>query len=86
LKLPRIVIELIFMSQTMQIYKATNAFYLLFCVAAHTTQTADDIICVSHVHPTRPASLVLRSLVLLFGFVWNIFYVVMFIFLYFHKY
>jgi hypothetical protein len=50
-------------------------------VAAHTTQTADDNSCVSHVHPTRPASLVLRSLVFLFGFVWNIFYVVMLIFL-----
>jgi hypothetical protein len=69
----------------MQIYKTTNAFYLLFYVAAHTTQTADDISCVDHVHPTRPTSLVLRSLVFLFGFVWNIFYV-MLIFLYFHKY
>jgi hypothetical protein len=84
--LPRFVIELIFMSQAMQIYKPTNAFYLLFYVAALTTQTADDISCVAHVHPTRPASLVLRSLVLLFGFVWNIFYVAMLIFLYFHKY
>jgi hypothetical protein len=65
--LTRIVIELIFMSQAMQIYKTTNAFYLLFCVAAHTTQTADDVSCVAHVHPTRPASLVLRSLVF---FVW----------------
>ena len=35
MKLPRIVIELIFMSQAMQIYKTTNAFYLLFYVAAH---------------------------------------------------
>ena len=70
----------------MQIYKTTNAFYLLFCVAAHTTQTADDISCVDHVYPTRPASLVLRSLVFLFGFVCNIFYFVMLIFLYFHKY
>jgi hypothetical protein len=86
LKLPCIVTELIFMSQAMQIYKTTNAFYLLFYVAAHTTQTADDISCVVHVHPTRPASLVLRSLVFLFGFVWNIFYVVMLIFFYFHKY
>jgi hypothetical protein len=51
------------MSQAMQIYKTTNAFYLLFYVAAHSTQTADDISCVVHVHPTRPASLVLRSLV-----------------------
>jgi hypothetical protein len=66
--LPRIVIELIFMSQAMQIYKTTNAFYLLFYVAAHTTQTADDISCVAHVHPTGPASLVLRSLVFLFVF------------------
>jgi hypothetical protein len=65
----------------MQIYKTTNVFYLLFYVAAHTTQTADDISCVAHVHPTTPA-----SLVILFGFVWNIFYVVMLIFLYFHKY
>jgi hypothetical protein len=70
----------------MQISKTTNAFYLLFYVAAHTTQTADDISCVAHVHPTRPASLVLRSLVFLLGCVWNIFYVVMLIFLYFHKY
>jgi hypothetical protein len=84
--LPRVVIELIFMSQTMQIYKTTNAFYLLFYVAAHTTQTADDISCVAHVYPTRAAGLVLRSLVFLFGFVWNVFYVVMHIFLYFHKY
>jgi hypothetical protein len=70
----------------MQIYETTNALYLLFYVTAHTTQTADHISCVAHVHPTRPASLVLRSLVLLFGFVWNVFYVVMLIFLYFHKY
>jgi hypothetical protein len=70
----------------MQIYKTTNAFYLLFYVAAHTTQTAEDISCVADVHPTTSASLLLRSLVLLFGFVWNIFYVVMLIFLYFHKY
>jgi hypothetical protein len=49
----------------MQIYKTTNAFYLLFYEAAHTTQTADDISCVAYVHPTRPASLVLRSLVFL---------------------
>jgi hypothetical protein len=73
LKLPRFVIELIFMSQAMQIYKTTNTVYLLFYVAAHTTHTADDISCVAYVHPTRPASLVLRSLVLLFGFVWNCF-------------
>jgi hypothetical protein len=66
--MPRIVIELIFMSQAMQIYKTTNALYLLFYVAAHTTQTADNISCVAHVHPTRPAGLVLRSLVFfLFG-------------------
>ena len=57
----------------MQIYKTTNAFYLLFYVGAHTTHTADDISCVPHVHPTRPDRLVLRSLVILFGFVWNIF-------------
>jgi hypothetical protein len=75
MELPRIVTELIFMSQAMQIYKTTHAFYLLFYVAAHTTQTADDNSCVAHVHPIRPASLVLRSLVILFGFVWNIFYV-----------
>jgi hypothetical protein len=58
------------MSQAMQIYKTTNAFYLQFCVGAHTTQTADDISCVAHIHPIRPASLVLRSLVFLFGFIW----------------
>jgi hypothetical protein len=45
------------MSQAMQIYKSTNAFYLLFYVAVHTTQTADDISCVAHVRPTRPDSL-----------------------------
>jgi hypothetical protein len=67
------------MSQEIQIYKTTNAFYLLFYVAAHTTQTADDVSGVAHVHPTRAASFVLRSLVFLFGFVWNIF-------LYFHTY
>jgi hypothetical protein len=59
---------------------------LLFYVGVHTTQTADDISCVAHGHPTRPASLVLCSLVFVFGFVWNIFNVVMLIFLYFHKY
>jgi hypothetical protein len=63
--MPRIVIELIFMSQAMQIYKTTNALYLLFYVAAHTTQTADDISCVSPAHLTRPASLVLHNLVFL---------------------
>ena len=73
MKLPRIIIEVIFVIQAMQIYQTTNAFYLLFCVAAHSTQTADDISCVAHVHATRPASLVLRSLVFLFGFVRNIF-------------
>jgi hypothetical protein len=71
----------------MQIYKTTNSFYLLFYAGARTTQTADDISCVAHVHPTRPANLVLRSIVFFFfGFVWNIFYVVMLIFLYSHKY
>jgi hypothetical protein len=68
--LPHIVIEQNFMSQAMQLYKTINAFYLLFYVGAHTTQTADDISCVAHVHPTRPASLVLHNLVfdlVLFG-------------------
>jgi hypothetical protein len=67
LKLSRIVIELIFMSQAMQICKTTSALYLLFYVAAHTTQTADDISCIAHGHPTTPASLILRSSVF---FIW----------------
>jgi hypothetical protein len=71
----------------MQIYKTTNAFYLLFYVAAHTTQTTDDISCVAYVQSTRPASLVPRSLVFCIWFCLQyIFYVVTLIFLYFHKY
>jgi hypothetical protein len=49
----------------MQIYKTTKAFYLLLYVGAHTTQTANDISCVAHVHPNTAAGLVLRSLVFL---------------------
>jgi hypothetical protein len=71
------------MSQAMQIYKTTNAFYLLFYVAAHTTQTADDVSCVAHVHPTRPASLVLCSLVFYLGLfgIYFMLYAYIFVFL-----